>query len=87
MEVEPHANPATGAFSGAPYRATNRVRGVPIWEWCRMRTLPLGPSAELPMGPTNRVRGVPEWRWNRMRTLPLGPSVEPPTGSTKRVRL
>ena len=26
-----HANPATGTFGGAPYGATNRVRGVPKW--------------------------------------------------------
>eukprot|EP00959_Pyramimonas_sp_CCMP1952_P353003 7395471-Pyramimonas_sp.AAC.1 len=26
MAVEPHANFATGAFGGAPYGATNRVR-------------------------------------------------------------
>ena len=29
MGVEPHANFATGAFGGAPYGATKRVRGVP----------------------------------------------------------
>ena len=28
MEVELHADPAPGAFGGAPYGATNRVRGV-----------------------------------------------------------
>ena len=26
-----------------------------------MRTLPLRPSVELPMGPRNAVRGVPTW--------------------------
>ena len=28
MGVEPHANAAIGAFGGAPYGATKRVRGV-----------------------------------------------------------
>ena len=27
----PHADPPPGAFGGAPYGATNRVRGVPKW--------------------------------------------------------
>ena len=30
-----------------------RVRGVPKWGGCAMRTFPLGPSVELPMGPEN----------------------------------
>ena len=38
-------------FGGAPYVATNRVRGVPKWGGGAMRTLQLGPSVELPMGP------------------------------------
>eukprot|EP00959_Pyramimonas_sp_CCMP1952_P435788 9125625-Pyramimonas_sp.AAC.1 len=44
---ETHAAPLIGAFGGAPYGATKRcaVRGG------RMRTPPLGPSVELPMGP------------------------------------
>ena len=46
-----HADPATGAFGGAPYWATNRVRGAPKWGGAAMRALPLGPSVELPMGP------------------------------------
>ena len=46
-----HANSATGAFGGAPYGATILVRGVPKWGGAPMRTLPLGPSVELPMGP------------------------------------
>ena len=52
-KVDPntHAGPATGAFGGAPYGATKRVRGVPKWGGGGMRTLPLGPSVELPMGP------------------------------------
>eukprot|EP00959_Pyramimonas_sp_CCMP1952_P164865 3446005-Pyramimonas_sp.AAC.1 len=30
-QVEPHASAATGAFGGALYGATERVRGVPKW--------------------------------------------------------
>ena len=46
-----HARSATGAFGGAPCGVTKRVRGVPKSGWNRMRTLPPGPSVELPMGP------------------------------------
>ena len=46
-----HADPPAGAFGGAPYGATNRVRGVPKLGGGAMRTLPLGPSVVLPMGP------------------------------------
>ena len=48
-----HANPATGAFGGAPDGATKRVRGVLEQAGDGMRTLPLGPSVELPMRPRN----------------------------------
>ena len=48
-----HAGPATGAFGGAPYGGTKRVRGVPKWTRVRMRALPLGPLVELPLGPRN----------------------------------
>eukprot|EP00959_Pyramimonas_sp_CCMP1952_P336861 7053739-Pyramimonas_sp.AAC.1 len=41
-----------------------------------MRTPPLGPSVELPMGPRSAVLG----EGNRIRTPPLGPSVELPMG-------
>eukprot|EP00959_Pyramimonas_sp_CCMP1952_P258634 5406526-Pyramimonas_sp.AAC.1 len=41
----------------APYGATKRVRGVPKWRGGGMRTMPLRPSVELPMGPRN-VSGV-----------------------------
>ena len=44
-----HADAATGAFGGAPYGATERVRGAPKWGGGGMRALPLGPSVELPM--------------------------------------
>eukprot|EP00959_Pyramimonas_sp_CCMP1952_P280486 5863022-Pyramimonas_sp.AAC.1 len=43
----------TGAFGGAPYGATTRC----IMWGRRMRTPPLGPSVELPMGPRNTVVG------------------------------
>ena len=46
-----HAGPGTGALGGAPYGATQRVRGVPKWRGGGTRALPLGPSVELPMGP------------------------------------
>ena len=58
-----------GAFGGAPYGATNLVRGVPKWTGGRMRTLPLGSSVELPMGPRT-VRGVCQ-NW---AVAPCGPS-------------
>eukprot|EP00959_Pyramimonas_sp_CCMP1952_P117303 2451877-Pyramimonas_sp.AAC.1 len=53
-----HANTAAEAYSGVPYEATNRVRGVPRWGWAATRTLPLGPSVESPNRATKRVRGV-----------------------------
>ena len=46
-----HANFPIGALGGAPFGATKRVRGVPKWGGGAMRTFPLGPSVELPMGP------------------------------------
>eukprot|EP00959_Pyramimonas_sp_CCMP1952_P185475 3878337-Pyramimonas_sp.AAC.1 len=51
MDPNTHADPASGAFGRAPYGATKCVRGVPRWTRVRMRTLPLEPSVELPMGP------------------------------------
>ena len=41
------------AIGGAPYRATRRVRVCRNGGGGAMRTLPLGPSVELPMGPRN----------------------------------
>ena len=43
--------PPPGVFGGGLYGATNRVRGVPKSGGHSMRTLPLGPSVEIPMGP------------------------------------
>eukprot|EP00959_Pyramimonas_sp_CCMP1952_P050209 1049307-Pyramimonas_sp.AAC.1 len=37
-------------IGGAHYGTTKRVNGVPIWVAGRMRSVPLGPSVELPMG-------------------------------------
>ena len=40
------------AFSGGPHGATTTLaRGAPKWGGATMRTLPLEPSVELPMGP------------------------------------
>ena len=63
-----NANPATEAFGGAPYGATNRVKGAPKWGGAAMRALPLWPSVELPMGPRT-VSGV--------RQNGAGPQCEP----------
>ena len=49
----PHAAFPTGAFGGAPYGATKRVRNVPQWRGGRMRPFPLEPLVELLMGPRN----------------------------------
>eukprot|EP00959_Pyramimonas_sp_CCMP1952_P444298 9302240-Pyramimonas_sp.AAC.1 len=43
----PHADCANGTFGGAPSGATKRCAGC----GCPMRTAPLGPSVELPLGP------------------------------------
>eukprot|EP00959_Pyramimonas_sp_CCMP1952_P288176 6026208-Pyramimonas_sp.AAC.1 len=59
------ANCAAGTFGGGPYGATKRCTGLGR----RMRTAPLGPSVELPMGPRNGVLGGGD----EMRTAPLGP--------------
>ena len=50
MGAVTNVNPATGAFGGAPHGATILMRGAPEWGGAAMRTLPLGPSVELPMG-------------------------------------
>eukprot|EP00959_Pyramimonas_sp_CCMP1952_P168900 3528483-Pyramimonas_sp.AAC.1 len=53
MERGRHANVATGTFGGVPYGATKRGT-----EWGgRMRTPPLGPSVELPVGSRSPVLG------------------------------
>ena len=68
-----------------PSRASEFFRQGPGGFQCfgrasEMRTLPLGPPAELPIGPSG-VRGVcPKRAGGRMRTLPLRPSVELPLG-------
>eukprot|EP00959_Pyramimonas_sp_CCMP1952_P320753 6712143-Pyramimonas_sp.AAC.1 len=57
-----HANPASGAFGGAPHGATTLVRGGPKWLEAATRTLPLGLSVELPLGSRNAVLGLPNQR-------------------------
>eukprot|EP00959_Pyramimonas_sp_CCMP1952_P164263 3434044-Pyramimonas_sp.AAC.1 len=49
-------NVATGAFGGAPYVATKRARRSHNGWGGRMKTLPLWPSVEFPMGPRNVLR-------------------------------
>eukprot|EP00959_Pyramimonas_sp_CCMP1952_P177841 3716921-Pyramimonas_sp.AAC.1 len=51
---ETHANAATGAFGGAPHGATKHCTG---WRR-RVRTPPLGPSVELPLGPRSSALGA-----------------------------
>ena len=83
MKRRCHADPPTGAFGGAPYGATNRVRGVPKWQcWVEETHVgpPTGAFGGAPYGATERVRGEPKRVGNRMWTLPLGPSVELPRG-------
>eukprot|EP00959_Pyramimonas_sp_CCMP1952_P251964 5264669-Pyramimonas_sp.AAC.1 len=65
-----HASCATGTLGGAPHGATKPVRGVPKWPEAAMRTAPLGPSVELPMGPRS-VWGVPKLLEAAMRIAPL----------------
>eukprot|EP00959_Pyramimonas_sp_CCMP1952_P223249 4667137-Pyramimonas_sp.AAC.1 len=48
---ETHANTATEAFGGTPYWATKRCTG----RGRRMRTPPLRPSVELPLGQRSAV--------------------------------
>eukprot|EP00959_Pyramimonas_sp_CCMP1952_P090042 1884949-Pyramimonas_sp.AAC.1 len=56
MGAELHANPAAGAFGGAPYVATNRVRGAPQWGRNCMRTVPVRHAADIRMGPRTMKR-------------------------------
>eukprot|EP00959_Pyramimonas_sp_CCMP1952_P292244 6111956-Pyramimonas_sp.AAC.3 len=60
MGGETHANPVTGAFGGAHYGATKRVKDVPTWAGNSMRTLPLGPSVELPIWDHDACEGCAE---------------------------
>ena len=80
MELGRHARSATGAFGGAPYGATKRVRGVPKWMGGRHARFATGDFGGAPYGATKRVRGVPEWGGYAMRAAPLGPEVELPMG-------
>ena len=76
-----HANCATGAFGGAPYGVTKRVKGAPKVSGGRYANPVTGAFGGAPYGATKRVRAVPKWAGGRMRTLPPGPSVELPMGS------
>ena len=80
-----HANPATGAFGGAPCGATILVRGVPKWGGAAMRTLPLRPSVEFPLG-HKRVRDVPKNVVGKHAGPGTGAFGGAPYGATKRVR-
>eukprot|EP00959_Pyramimonas_sp_CCMP1952_P239706 5009252-Pyramimonas_sp.AAC.1 len=60
MGVEPHAGAATGAFGGALYGATQRVRGVLEWGVEPHAGAAAGAFGGAPYGATKRVRGVPE---------------------------
>eukprot|EP00959_Pyramimonas_sp_CCMP1952_P084360 1764587-Pyramimonas_sp.AAC.1 len=51
-----HANAATGAFSGASYGATNRVRGVSKIDRKRHVNTAAGSLGGAPYGATTRVR-------------------------------
>ena len=75
-----HVDTATGAFGGAPYGATKRVRGAPKWAWGRHANAATGAFGGDPYGATILVRGVPKWPEAAMRTLPLAPSVALPMG-------
>ena len=66
------ANPAAGAFGGAPNDATKRAMGAMKLAGGRMRTLPQEPSVELPVGPRS-ARGV--------RRICLGTHAKPCRGS------
>ena len=68
-----HANPATGAFSGAPYGATISVRDAPKLARGRHADPATGAFGGAPYGDTKRVRGVPKWGGPAMRAAPLGP--------------
>ena len=53
---------ATGAFGGAPYGATERVRGVPNRASVLHANCATGTLGGAPYGATKRVRGVPKQR-------------------------
>ena len=61
-----------------------RVSGVPNWAGSRMRTRPLGPVVELPLGHDPRKACAEFWVGGGMRRRPLGPQVELPVGHDPR---
>ena len=78
-----HAACATGAFGGAPYGATDRVRGVPKWwsmgggDACERTHWSLRWSSLWGHEPCEGCAKMGVWeRRGRMRSWPLEPSVE-----------
>ena len=55
-----HANPATGAFGGAPYGATNSVEGCADMGRGRHANPATGAFGGAPYGATILMRGVPK---------------------------
>ena len=51
MGAVTYAGAATGPFGGALNEAAILLRGLLKWARSRLRSLPLRPSADLPMGP------------------------------------
>ena len=84
MDPSTHARRATGAFGGAPYGPTKRVRGVPKWRRRSHANPATGAFGKAPYGAAKRVRGVPKWRRRRHATWAFGGS---PYGATNRVRV
>eukprot|EP00959_Pyramimonas_sp_CCMP1952_P222138 4644085-Pyramimonas_sp.AAC.1 len=62
------ANATTGAFNGAPYGATNRVKSVPNWVRRAHAYATTGAFGGTPYGATSRVT----WK-RRAHTKALGP--------------
>ena len=81
-----HAGGGTGAFGGAPYGATTRVRGVLNWVCVTHAGGPVGASGGAPYGATKRVRGVPNWVCVTHAGGPIGAFGGAPCGATIRVR-
>eukprot|EP00959_Pyramimonas_sp_CCMP1952_P237771 4968574-Pyramimonas_sp.AAC.1 len=78
MEVELHADPATGAPRWGTLMGPRSVQGLRR----NGRGTACGPcNWGLRRGTlwvTNRARGAPDLKWNCVRALPLVPSVEHP---------
>eukprot|EP00959_Pyramimonas_sp_CCMP1952_P132184 2763953-Pyramimonas_sp.AAC.1 len=68
-----------GAFGGAPFGATKRVKGVVMGGEPHAGPA-TGAFGGVPYGATKRMSGVPKWAGIRMRTLPVERSMELPMG-------